>query len=435
MMPRDIGLETVEVNGKYQSGIHWEALVSRHFEKGFYASIYSEDYGENARKEHFCYEGEETKEESLPPVNVKTEPSANSTNGDIKQEIAGSTNSKSSATPSELVSSTPLWQGTTDCRSRTLQLDPLIPKSLEPGKRYIAILRANMRCFYGQPFPFATPYPAPQNVQVKRVGSTYSVIVTWDFPSVIKNPRFIVTCSSIDGSIYQLEGIKGTSHTFQVDGDALGMDLVFTVKAVSKYNIASVETSREWDADIERICPSTSPSPCGSTNFVEPFGERNKEDWEDRGTRYYHPRNRRSQESDFEDEGFVGYGCRGDEVRDDGEDSWDDTEELAEAESDDDEGSTSTPEHVSKSHPDGVCTQKVFPLLFRIDSCRRLQQQTMETLIYMSAKLEFWRDNHITSIPWEGSLVSCTFTHTLQTTTKRPSYLCRIISFKIHYYG
>jgi hypothetical protein len=200
------------------------------------------------------------------------------------------------------------------------------------------------------------------------------VIVTWDFPSVIKNPRFIVTCSSIDGgTIYHLGVIKGTSHTFHVDGDALGTDLVFTVKAVSEYKIASVEISREWDADSERISPSTSSSPCGSTDFVEPSGERNNEDWDDRGTRSYHPRNKRSQESDFEDEGFVGYGCRGDEVRDDGEDSWDDAEELEEAESDDDEGSIDTPEeteHVSKSRQDGVFSLNVFPLLFRIYSCR-----------------------------------------------------------------
>jgi hypothetical protein len=254
--PRHISLNVVYGGpGKVQREISWEVPFSKYFSPGFHISIYPASYGEESRKDHLYYDGAVPAEEASPMA-------------DPVGELSSSNSESSAPTPtsSEHAQSTtsdhPIWQGNIDGKSHTLDLAPLMSTSLSHGKKYVAILRSNLPCFYGLPFHFEILYPRPYDLQVRRHGTIYTV--AWDYPLVDSTARFIVECTSMYDTIHTAEGIQASVYTFEAPDDALTMDLEFTVQAIFEDG-ESGKTMIELEAGGgEQISPSTSPGPCVS---------------------------------------------------------------------------------------------------------------------------------------------------------------------------
>lgn len=247
-MPRHLSALSKEVEpGVIETQITWDTSCSKYFKTSFDVFVYDNNYGSIAKAEHRFHDLSNA-DTIVPNVPQQQSDGNNSSALSPKTSENGPVESSAESSP-EVIREDPipppiadhLWRETAE-RTRAITIKN--PNStLSPGKKYVALIRPTeeRQSFFSEPFEFEIQCPAPQNVEVKKIGST--IDVTWDFPYPDINVEFRVVCESVYRDHHRSVLLSERQYTFTVDLDVLAGELEVTVKAKSEHGVKSVRST------------------------------------------------------------------------------------------------------------------------------------------------------------------------------------------------
>ena len=247
-MPRHLSAVSNEVTpGTIETEITWDTSCSKYFKTSFDVFVYDSDYGSIAKAEHRFHDLSNA-DTVVPDVPQQQSDGSNSSTLSPKTSENGPVESSVESSP-EVIREDPipppvadhLWR---EKAERTRAITIKSPNStLCPGKKYVALIRPTeeRQSFFSEPFEFEIQCPAPQSVEVKKIGST--IDVTWDFPYPDINVEFRVVCESVYKDHHRSVLLSERQYAFTVDLDVLREDLEVTVKAKSENGVKSVRST------------------------------------------------------------------------------------------------------------------------------------------------------------------------------------------------
>lgn len=247
-MPRHLGAVSKEaMPGVIETEITWDTSCSKYFKTSFDVFVYNSDYGSIAKAEH-RFHGLSNADTVVSDAPLQQSDGNNSSALSPKTSENGPVESSAESSP-EVIREDPisppvedhLWR---EKAERTRAITIKSPTStLSPGKKYVALIRPTeeRQSFFSEPFEFEIQCPAPQNVEVKKVGST--IDVTWDFPYPDINVEFRVVCESVYKDHHRSVLLSERQYAFTVDLDVLAEELEVTVKAKSENGVKSVSST------------------------------------------------------------------------------------------------------------------------------------------------------------------------------------------------
>jgi len=221
VMPRDVKMDySKEIGpGKIQTQFSWEICTSIRYGTSFQVIVMPGDYGDVLKPEHRFF----------PPKTP--DPTESSKSGPcflsvIEKASAPASQENEAATEQPPSQQQPLEseQDTagdhgivfqdTAARSCSYLLEGPHP-SLEPGSRYVALIRPSSEYggFYSLPLPFHIPYLTPRNIIAKRVENR--IEVSWDSLPVHK-AKFRIICESLYDVHHTSELVDGNEYSFDV---------------------------------------------------------------------------------------------------------------------------------------------------------------------------------------------------------------------------